>query len=195
MSAEQLLEPIESSDQLDRARGVFDRIRDAMPPEARRLLGGDEWLGHPVHPMLTDLPIGFWTTASLLDLAGKRTRRAATLFVGLGVVTAAPTAAAGLVDYGYLDARKQRAAVVHAAANAAATALYAGSFMSRIRGRRGKGVVLALAGMGVATVGGFLGGHLAFGTPTVPAEVADPDAHLSPNDAPSLAAVPGGVRV
>jgi hypothetical protein len=49
--------------------------------------------------------------------------------------------------------------------------------------------------MGVATVGGFLGGHLAFGTPTVPAEVADPDAHLSPNDAPSLAAVPGGVRV
>ena len=33
------------------------------------------WLGHAVHPMLTDLPIGFWTSAFTLDLLGGRHSR------------------------------------------------------------------------------------------------------------------------
>jgi uncharacterized membrane protein len=157
-----ILAPLERSSMLDRARPLLDELRERMPTSARDALSGD-WLGHPLHPSLTDLPIGFWTSASLLDLAGRRTRRAATVMVGLGVATAVPTAAAGLVDWGSLDPKKQRVAVVHAAANAAATSLYAASFLQRVRGRRGRGVALALAGMAVATAGGYLGGHLAFG--------------------------------
>jgi hypothetical protein len=36
----------------------------------RRLFDGS-WLGHQLHPMLTDLPIGFWTSAFALDLTGR----------------------------------------------------------------------------------------------------------------------------
>ena len=51
--------------------------------------------------------------------------------------------------------------VVHAAANAAGLAFYTASLVARLRGRAGWGTALALGGMGVATVGGYLGGHLA----------------------------------
>jgi hypothetical protein len=54
-------------------------------------------------------------------------------------------------------------AAVHLAANAAATVAYTGSLLARLRGRRGKGIALGMLGAGLATVGGLLGGHLAFG--------------------------------
>jgi nitrite reductase/ring-hydroxylating ferredoxin subunit/uncharacterized membrane protein len=121
------------------------------------------WLGHPLHPLLTDLPIGFWTSGVLLDLAGgRRSRAAADLFVGLGVATALPTAAAGLADWSELDPPVRRSGLVHAVANVTATALFALSLVARRRGRRQRGVLLGLAGGTVATVGGFLGGHLVY---------------------------------
>jgi hypothetical protein len=148
---------------LDRGVAGLRRISDAVPKGARPALAG-EWLGHPVHPLLTDLAIGFWTSAWALDLVGgRRSARAATLLVGLGVASALPTAASGLVDWRDMDGPKQRVGVVHAAANVTATALYAASFVQRCRGRRGRGILTGMAAAGVATVGGYLGGHLAFG--------------------------------
>jgi uncharacterized membrane protein len=182
-----VLAPLERSSVLDRARPMVDQARALMPTQLRDALSGD-WLGHPLHPALTDLPIGFWTSASLLDLAGRRARRAATVMVGLGVATAAPTAAAGLVDWGSLDPKKQRVAVVHAGANLVATGLYAASFMKRLGGRRGAGVALALAGMAVATAGGYLGGHLAFGDNATADDADEQDAGGSFADGPSLLA-------
>jgi nitrite reductase/ring-hydroxylating ferredoxin subunit/uncharacterized membrane protein len=121
------------------------------------------WLGHPLHPMLTDLPIGFWTGAFVLDLVGGRpARRAADALVGVGVTAALPTAAAGLADWSELNEPERRSGLVHAVANLAATSLYALSFVARRRGRRTGGVLLGLAGATFATVGGFLGGHLAY---------------------------------
>jgi nitrite reductase/ring-hydroxylating ferredoxin subunit/uncharacterized membrane protein len=121
------------------------------------------WLGHPLHPLLTDLPIGFWTSAVLLDLTGgRRGRAAADAFVGLGVATALPTAAAGLADWSELDPPVRRSGLVHALANVTATALFTLSLVARRRGRRGRGVLLGLAGGAAATVGGFLGGHLVY---------------------------------
>src|SRR5947208_10573528 len=44
------------------------------------------WLGHQLHPVLTDLPIGAWTMATALDLTGgRRADAAARRLVGLGV--------------------------------------------------------------------------------------------------------------
>ena len=139
------------------------RLSDAVPDEARPLLAG-EWLGHPLHPMLTDLPIGFWTSAWALDLiGGRRCAGAATVLVGLGVASALPTAASGLVDWREVQRPKQRVGVVHAVANVTATALYAASFVQRCRGRRARGIATGMVAAGVATLGGYLGGHLAFG--------------------------------
>jgi uncharacterized membrane protein len=157
-------EQLEGEDRLDAVVGPLSDLVAALPQDTKRLLTG-EWLGHPLHPMLTDLPIGFWTSAWVLDiLGGRRAARVATAMVGLGVVTALPTAAAGLADWSALSGRKQRAGVVHAAANFVATALYASSFMARCRGRRLRGVALGMVGAGAATIGGYLGGHLVFGS-------------------------------
>jgi len=121
------------------------------------------WLGHPLHPSLTDLPIGFWTSAFVLDLiGGRRSQRAADALVGLGVLSALPTAAAGAADWSEMNESDKRAGLVHALTNITATSLYALSFVSRKRGRRATGVLLGMAGAATATAGGYLGGHLSF---------------------------------
>lgn len=122
------------------------------------------WLGHPVHPALTDLPIGFWSSAFFLDFAGVKAAPAADAFVAAGVATAVPTIATGLAELGTLPTGHpaRRVAVAHAASNSAATALYAASWLARRRGDRGQGVALGMTGAAVATFGAYLGGHLVF---------------------------------
>jgi uncharacterized membrane protein len=130
---------------------------------ARRFLSG-RWLGHALHPMLTDLPIGFWTSSFVLDLVGGRgSRPASQRMIALGVASAVPTALAGWSDWASTtDQHVGRVGVVHAAANGAATLAYARSWLDRRRGRYARGVAWAMAGATLATVGGHLGGHLVF---------------------------------
>jgi nitrite reductase/ring-hydroxylating ferredoxin subunit/uncharacterized membrane protein len=119
------------------------------------------WLGHAVHPMLTDLPIGFWTSAFTLDLLGGRhSRRAATRLVAWGVLAAVPAAATGASDWSDEMGPNRRVGFVHAAANTTALLCYGASWVERKRGRHWRGVALGLAGATAATVGGYLGGHL-----------------------------------
>jgi nitrite reductase/ring-hydroxylating ferredoxin subunit/uncharacterized membrane protein len=120
-------------------------------------------LGHPLHPALTDLPLGLWTSALVLDLVGgKRARPGADVLVGIGVAAAVPTAVAGAADWSELNQPEQRTGLVHAVANLTATALFGLSFVARRRGRRAGGVALGLAGATAASLGGYLGGHLVF---------------------------------
>ena len=149
---------------VDEIADVMDEVAAAIPPKARSFLGGD-WLGHPLHPMLTDLPIGLWTGSFLLDfLGGRRSRRASAAFVGLGVAAAAPTVAAGFVEFDKLDSDQKRdTAVVHMASNGVGTFFYLWSFLARLRGKRGKGIFLGLLGAVAVTAGGYLGGRLAYG--------------------------------
>jgi hypothetical protein len=129
-------------------------------PLRRDLLTG-KWMGHAAHPFMTDIPIGSWTSASILDLlGGKSARPGAQLLTAIGTLSAAPTIATGLAEWASTSGAARRVGVVHAASNAVAVGLYAGSWSARRHGRHGRGAVLALAGMTVATVGGYLGGHM-----------------------------------
>jgi nitrite reductase/ring-hydroxylating ferredoxin subunit/uncharacterized membrane protein len=120
-------------------------------------------LGHPVHPPLTDMVVGAWTGAVALDwLGGERRGPAADWLVALGVLSALPTAAAGLNDWATLDKPTQRRGLVHAATNVLATGLFGTSWVARRTGRRFLGKLLALAGYGTVSVGAFLGGDLSF---------------------------------
>jgi nitrite reductase/ring-hydroxylating ferredoxin subunit/uncharacterized membrane protein len=140
---------------------VADSVRHALDRQPVKDLLSGTWLGHPLHPILTDLPIGFWTSAFTLDLVGgKRSRRAATQLVAWGVLSAVPTALSGAADWGDTTGPARRVGLVHATANTTALALYAASWWSRVRGRHARGVALGLAGATAATVGGYLGGHL-----------------------------------
>lgn len=132
------------------------------------LLSGT-WLGHPAHPMLTDIPIGAWSSAALLDLVeiigGSRgeLRRGADTLVGLGVLAALPTAASGLSDLSdEVDEGMLAAGAAHALSSLAATGLFAASYLARRRGRRAPGIALSLIGTAVLTAAGLFGGHLSF---------------------------------
>lgn len=156
---------LEDRTDLDGAVRALEELANEAIPEGpvRDALQGD-WLGHPVHPVMTDLAIGFWTSAFVLDLFPvKRLRAASDVFVALGLASALPTVATGLADWTGLDTGKKRVGVVHAGANAVGAGLYALSLANRVRGHRARGITLAMLGAGAMTVGGFLGGHLVFG--------------------------------
>jgi nitrite reductase/ring-hydroxylating ferredoxin subunit/uncharacterized membrane protein len=136
--------------------------RLVRPRPVRNVLSGTN-VGHPVHPVLTDLPIGAWSMAALLDaVGGPAAAPAADLLVGAGILAAVPTAATGVNDWADTYGAETRIGVVHGSANAAALALYVTSFIARRRGRRDRGRALGLAGFTVLLVGGYLGGHLSF---------------------------------
>jgi uncharacterized membrane protein len=184
--ANDLAHELERADALDLPQDLLAGVVAAVPAEVREELEGKR-LGHPLHPMLTDLPIGFWTSGWVLDLVGgRKSAPAAQLLTGLGVLSAVPTAASGLVDWPYLTPGKKRVAVVHLLANAAATATYAGSWLARCRGHRARGIALGMLGAGVATLGGYLGGHLAYGHDAL-ADLVEGPAEAAPEAEPAEA--------
>lgn len=130
-------------------------------PLRRDLLQG-RWLGHALHPLLTDLPLGLWTSASVLDLVGGATSRpAAQRLLGLGVLAAIPTAVTGHAELAALTGlRERRTAALHAVLNGAAVVSYAASWRARARGSHGTGVLLGLSGAALSGAAGYLGGHL-----------------------------------
>jgi nitrite reductase/ring-hydroxylating ferredoxin subunit/uncharacterized membrane protein len=123
------------------------------------------WLGHPLHPPLTDIVVGAWTGALLLDLlGGERSEDAADTMVGIGVLAAVPTAITGLSDWAELSGGTRRVGSVHAIGTTTALLLHAVSWLSRKRGHRGRGFALSSAGFAVVSASAWLGGHLSFGT-------------------------------
>ena len=156
---------VEQIDSLDKvAAAVATAVQRAAPSgsSVNEALSGTA-IGHPLHPPLTDVVIGAWTSAVALDwLGGKRSGPAADWLVPFGVLSALPTAAAGLNDWATLDGPTRRLGLVHATTNVAATGLFASSWVARKAGRRFLGRSLALAGYGTVSVGAFLGGHLSF---------------------------------
>ena len=119
-------------------------------------------LGHSLHPVLTDLPLGCWTSATLVDVLGGRSgRKAATRLVGVGLLAAGPTAYAGLASWSRLEGDDRRIGAVHAIGNDVAIVLFAGSFLARVRGDHWRGVRLAVLGNVATAAAGHLGGYLA----------------------------------
>ena len=146
------------------AESLADLVHRAVPAKSTRkdLLSGT-WLGHPLHPLLTDIPIGSFTSASVLDLiGGTRSEWAADRLVDLGLASSVVTAVAGAADWSDTVGEERRMGVVHAASNAVGVALYGASAVARRQGKRGAATVLGLGGMSVMSFGGFLGGHLSF---------------------------------
>ena len=146
---------------LDAPAGVLDSLSAVVskPPALRRVLAGEPF-GHSAHPMLVQIPIGAWVSAGWLDCL-PRTERSATVLSAIGIASALPAVAAGVVDYGALDKRRKRVAVVHAAANTISLACQITSLRNRTAGRLRRGQWIGFAGTITLSVGGVLGGHLA----------------------------------
>ncbi len=147
----------------------LDPAAHALAGTVRRRLGNGAradalhgvWLGQPVHPALTGLPMGFWTSAAVLDFV-PGSARASRALIALGLAGSVPAAAAGLADWSALHREQQRVGLAHGAANAGAWALFAGSLLARAAGRDASGRALALGGLATLTAGAYLGRYLAF---------------------------------
>jgi nitrite reductase/ring-hydroxylating ferredoxin subunit/uncharacterized membrane protein len=169
------LEDAETFDRL--AQPLARAVRRALPSGAKADALHGVWLGQPVHPALITLPLGFWTSATVLDFVPCN-GRASRVLLALGLAGTLPAAAAGFADWLSLHREQQRVGLVHAASGAGASALFAASLLARMAGRDGGGRLLALGGLAAVTTGGFLGRHLAFGL-GAGASHAEPVAHLT----------------
>ena len=131
------------------------------------------WLGHALHPALSDVPIGMWASVPVLDLMGDGT--GATMLTAAGCIAAGATAATGAADWSVTIGRDRRLALVHGLANTAVLGIQLGSLAARLRGRTGRGRMLSLAGLAAGAVAAYLGGELVLGR----ALMVDHDAWIS----------------
>lgn len=131
----------------------------AIPKPVTDVLDG-VWLGNPLHPALTDVPLGAWTAAAALDVAGSGAADGALL---VGVLGAVPAALTGLNDWSHLRGDSKRLGTVHALVNSLGLVLNVASVLARRDGRRGLGKVLSGVAYAGAVFSAHLGGQLAFG--------------------------------
>ena len=158
------LEPVESG--VQKAVGA---VLDSTPGggrDLRNFLHGT-WLGHPLHVMLTDVPLGAWTATAVLDLmeaSGRQDcRTGADVTLAVGLTGAACAAVAGATDWQAIDGPARRVGMVHGLINLTSAGLYAASLVARKNGNRGAGRALAFAGFIASTAAAYLGGNLVYG--------------------------------
>jgi uncharacterized membrane protein len=153
---------LETDERLDPFATALSRPAQLLNRGAGRAVLGGQWLGHALHPLLTDFPLGCWIGAGLLDvLGGPGSRPAAQRLVGLGVMFAVPTAAAGLSDWATItDQRARRVGAAHALLNTVVISSYVWSWTLRRRRRYGRGLAVAMVGASTAWISGYLGGHM-----------------------------------
>jgi nitrite reductase/ring-hydroxylating ferredoxin subunit len=154
------LDRLADVDSFDGALEPARKAVQSVPSGVKDLLHGT-WLGHALHPVLVQVPVGSWVSAGILD-AIPAMRPAATLLIGTGVAAALPAAATGAADWSEQGTGVRRLGAVHAALNTAALGLYVGSLAARAKGRGTLGRVLSYAGLGVAGGSAAIGGHMSY---------------------------------
>jgi uncharacterized membrane protein len=130
--------------------------------------------GHPLHPALVAIPIGAWIASLAFDIGSRVAHvpqpwaQGSRWLIGLGVLGALAAAMVGFLDLFAIPAgtRVFRIALVHMTVNLAATGAYAVGFVLRAgdpAGPVGWGrLSLSVAALAALSVGGYLGGELAY---------------------------------
>lgn len=173
MIQETIIDAIEKQDWLD---SVGDTLQPAIlnafeaggdaGQKLKNFLHGT-WLGHPLHPVITDVPIGAWTTAAVLDsmelMGQKGFKKGADAAIAIGLAGAVGAAVTGLTDWTGTTKKRRKIGLMHGLLNLTATALYTTSFILRKqKDCRGTAISLAVLGYGITTVAAYLGGHLVY---------------------------------
>ena len=157
--------------------GILQRVANAIAPPLQKLLESERagavknvlhgtFLGHPLHPLLTDVPIGAWTVTAvcdLLEVLGFGERDGADVALGVGIAGAAAAAVTGLADWSDTKDEPQRLGVAHGLCTTSALLCYMASLAARRAGSRGLGIALSMTGYAILTGGAYLGGELSLG--------------------------------
>ena len=159
------LEPV--ADFLQKVVGGFYKLLGAPGHGLKTFIHGT-WLGHPLHPVITDIPLGAWTLAVLFDIIYLFNRTttwttAADLSIIIGVVAALAAAVTGYTDWNETIDRERRVGVAHGLINTLVLIIYVASLIVRGAGdNRGLGIVLALVGYALVISAAYLGGEMVF---------------------------------
>jgi len=155
----------------------LDEVADLVQPKVREAVEAGGTTVHnvldgtplelPLHPALTDVPLGSWTAALVFDgldvvSDSRAVRNAADASLALGVISAFAAAATGLSDWRYLSGGSRRMGVAHGLLNVVGLALSAASLVLRATGRRNAGRLAFLAGYSVSGTAAHLGGELSY---------------------------------
>lgn len=159
----------------DRLQQGIAATFQAAGPAGRKIKNAlhGTWLGHPLHPVVTDVPLGAWTAALVLDALDARENsrrwkprggfgRGADTAITIGLVGAAGAAITGLNDWQHTSGAPRNAGLVHGLLNTVAATLYGASLVARARGARGAGRSLSVAGYAVTVAAAYLGGDLVY---------------------------------
>ena len=157
---------LEAASVLDSPGGrVGTLVRSLVGPGMLKDALSGSWLGHPLHPLLTDLVIGSFVSANLLDLFRSVDETAAERLILVGLLAYPATALSGASDWAdseATDPRVRRVGLVHAGSNSVAFALYAASLAARRREKFGRAKTLGLVGAAALGGAGYLGAHLSY---------------------------------
>ena len=132
-----------------------------MPPIRDLLVG--RWLGHPLHAVLTDAPVGILFLVIVFDVLGDP--GAATIALVLGILSMIAAAIAGYADYADTDGKARERATLHSTIMLVAVVLYLVSLAARL----GSGPAASTAGIWlsvlaflVLSAGAYVGGDVAY---------------------------------
>ena len=162
-----VIDALEAAAPLDApGKKIAAQVRGLLGPGALKDGLSGTWLGHALHPLLTDLVIGSFVSATVLDVVGgDDSGQAQERLIGVGIAAYGPTALTGFSDWADSEIGNdgvRRVGLVHAVSNSAALGLYTASLIARRKGDHGRGKLLALGGAGVLGAAGFLGAHLTY---------------------------------
>jgi len=162
-------------DRLGWLRTLSDQLAAWLVPLRERhqdnllveLMHGGRWIGHPIHPALSDLPIGLWAGVMVLDVvdrdpAPRRGLDAAGVLSAAGILAAGATAVTGVTDWTVSEEQDRRVGLMHGILNTVALGLQGASLGTRVAGHRSTARALAAASLTVTGAAGYLGGHLVF---------------------------------
>ena len=162
-------------DQIGWLRTMSDWLTGVLGPVRERhqdnlvleLMHGGRWAGHPLHPALSDLPIGLWAGVVVLDAADhdpapRRGIDAAGMLSAAGILAAGATALTGLTDWTVSDDQDRRVGLFHGLLNTVGLGLQGASLGIRLAGHRGTARALGAASLTVTAAAGYFGGHLVF---------------------------------
>lgn len=194
---------IGSQDWLDTlAKPVEKTVEKAFPGETGRTVKDalhGRWLGHPLHPVLSDIPIGAWMMAQVFDALGSARRTdaydaAARVCITTGLVGAVGAAVTGLADWSETGRDSRRIGFIHGLVNITATSLFLTSAILRRRRRTSGAVAASSTGFAVAMAGAYLGGSLVYARQIGPHHALDWNAPDKFTRAIALSDVPEGTK-
>ena len=166
------------SGQTVESQNWLDKLADPLQKWAQSSLGSPQWkklknilhgtwLGHPLHPTLTDIPLGSWTATMLFDVLWLASERpdmanAADVTLVLGLLGGGASAVTGFADWSETDATDRRVGLAHGLLNAGVMTTNLISYGLRRAGQRRAGIAFAGLGYAISLFSAYLGGELSY---------------------------------